>query len=370
MKKRLIWIGLGIFTLTIRYLTTPELIEQWYSRGLFLWIRRLFDFGVGWFPLPLFYVFYLVLIVWSIRGLIKTDWKQLFTWKGIGNWLLSATAFVSGIIFFFFFLWGFNYGRVPLVQQIDLKAKPVELAALKDELDKRTLEVLAARQKLAASEDLPIAEATLPKDLEDLCRNAVETSLEEFGYPIAGKVRGQILFTKGILMRFSSSGVYWPFVGQGNIDGGLHPLQQPFTLCHELSHGYGITNEGVCNFLGFVATQNSTNAYIKYSGLMCYWRYVAIAYQRFAYEDYQKFRETLPEGFKKDLDEINENLDKYPDILPKLRYAAYDTYLKSQGISEGMKSYSSIIMLVRAWEKQHKVNGLNKSELLPQESKF
>ena len=102
--------------------------------------------------------------------------------------------------------------------------------------------------------------------------------------------------------------------------------------------------------MAYVATQNSDNAYIRYSGLMCYWRYLAIAYQRFAYEDYQKFRATLPKGFLADLDGINESLDRYPDILPKLRYAAYDAYLKSQGISEGMKSYSSIIMLVRAWE--------------------
>jgi len=356
MKKRLIWIGLGIFTLIIRYLTSPELVEQWYSRGLFLWVRRLFDYGIGWFPIPLFYVFYAVLIAWAIRGLIKTNWKKLFTWKGIGNWLLSVTAFVGGTLFFFFFLWGFNYGRVPLIQQIDLKAQPVELAALKSELEQVTLEVLAARKQIVTDENAAIAEQALPSRLEDLSRKAVEMTLDKLGYPTTGKVRGQILFTKGILMRFSSSGVYWPFVGQGNIDGGLHPLQQPFTLCHELSHGYGITNEGICNFLGYVATQNSDNAYIRYSGLMCYWRYIAIAYQRFAYADYQKFRETLPQGFKNDLDEINESLDRYPDILPKLRYAAYDTYLKSQGISEGMKSYSSIIMLVRAWKKKNNIN--------------
>lgn len=351
MKKRLIWIGLGIFTLIIRYLSTPEMIEQWYSRGLFLWIRRIFDYGVGWFPFPLFYVFYLVLIIWAIRSLVKTNWRKLFTWKGMGNWLLSVAAFAGGVLFFFFFLWGFNYGRVPLVQQVGLQVKPVELKELKAELDKVTLKVLASRKKLDPEGHQAIVEEALPKDLENACRSAVVQTLKKLDYPIAGKVRGQILFTKGILMRFSSSGVYWPFVGQGNIDGGLHPLQQPFTLCHELSHGYGITNEGVCNFLGYLATQNADNEYIKYSGLLCYWRYIAIAYQRFAYDDYQQFRATLPEGFKKDLDGINESLDKYPDILPKLRYAAYDTYLKSQGISEGMKSYSSIIMLVRAWEE-------------------
>ncbi len=355
MKKRIIWIGLGIITLLIRYIASPSFIEQIYSRGLFLWIRRIIDNTIGWFPFPLLYVFYIVLIIWAVRKLIQTNWKKLFTWKGVGNWLLSTTAFIGGVLFFFFFLWGFNYGRIPLVQQIDLIAEPVELADLKKELTEKTIQVLATRKELDAIGTTVLAEDLLPKEMEDLCRSAVEKTLKELNYRVAGKVRGRVLPTKGILMRFSSSGVYWPFVGEGNIDGGLHPLQQPFTLCHELSHGYGITNEGVCNFLAYIATQNSDNIYVRYSGLLCYWRYIAIAYQRFAYEDYQAFRATLPKGFLEDLDVINESLDRYPDILPKLRYAAYDAYLKSQGISEGMKSYSSIIMLVRAWETKKNV---------------
>ena len=352
MKKKLIWIGLGILTLILRYFATPELIERIYSRGLFLGVRRIFDYGFGWFPIPLLYVFYAGLIFWAIRKLIQTNWKQLFTGKGILNWLLSVAAFVGGVLFFFFFLWGFNYGRIPLVQQIGLKATPVALPDLKAELEKTTVKILAARQVLdpLAKETLPIN--LLPQDIENLCRKAVEETLLSLNYPVAGKVRGRILPTKGILMRFSSSGVYWPFVGEGNIDGGLHPLQQPFTLCHELSHGYGITNEGICNFLAYLASQKSEDAYVRYSGLICYWRYIAIAYQRFAYEDYQTFRKTLPQGFLADLDVINKNLDKYPDILPKLRYVAYDSYLKSQGISDGIKSYSTIIMLVRAWENR------------------
>ena len=352
MNKRLIWTTIGAITLLIRYLSSVNFIEQAYSRGLFLWIRHIIDYGLGWFPIPLLYVFYLVLFIWAIRQLIKTNWKKLFSWKGILNWLYSVVAFIGGVLFFFFFLWGFNYGRIPLVKQIGLTLKPVSVVDLKSELDKITTKVLAARNKLDTKGEKGLDDNLLPKELEKICRATVEKTLGTLNYPIAGRVRGRILPTKGILLRFSSSGVYWPFVGEGNIDGGLHPIQQPFTLCHELSHGYGITNEGACNFLGYIASQNSDNEYVRYSGLLCYWRYIAIAYQRFAKEEYWVFRKTLPKGFQADLDAINENLDKYPDILPKLRYLAYDSYLKSQGISEGMKSYSSIIMLVRAWEER------------------
>jgi hypothetical protein len=350
MNKRFIWIALGAISLLLRYTLSPVTIENLYSRGLFLWIRRLIDYGLGWFPFPLLYVFYIGLIAWLIWQIKKTNWQSFKTLKGIGNAFISVFAFIGGGLFFFFFLWGFNYGRIPLVQQINLKTEPVLIDSLKLELEKVTVKVIAAREKLDPAARKSLADGLLPKKLESLCRTAVEQTLTELNYPVAGRVRGRILPTKGILLRFSSSGVYWPFVGEGNIDGGLHRIQQPFTLCHELAHGYGITNEGICNFLAYLATQKSDNEYVRYSGLMCYWRYIAIAYQRFAYEEYQAFRAPLPKGFQADLDRINESLDKYPDILPELRYAAYDSYLKSQGISEGMKSYSSIIMLVRAWE--------------------
>ena len=354
MDSRWIWILLGFITLIIRYLTPAEWIESLYSRGLFLWIRRIIDYGIGWFPIPLLYVFYAVLIIWLIVKIFKTNWKLFFKWKHLLDAFFSLIAFSGGLLFFFFFLWGFNYGRVPLVQQLKLKLQPIGVEELKIELEKVTKKVLATRERLDSVGEETLKENLFPSKLESRCRAAVEATLAELHYPTAGKVRGRILPTKGILLRFSSSGVYWPFVGEGNIDGGLHPLQQPFTLCHELSHGYGMTNEGVCNFLGYIATQKSDNEYIRYSGLLSYWRYIAIAYQRFAREDYWKFRETLPKGFQADLDAINKSLDKYPDIFPRLRYAAYDTYLKSQGIEEGMKSYSTVIMLVRAWERRTK----------------
>lgn len=354
MDKRLIWIGLGAMALILRYVATPTQIEHIYSRGLFLWVRRLLDVSITNLPLPLFYVFYILLIIWLIYLIRKTPWKQLFSWKILFDKLISFCAFAGAVLFLFFFLWGFNYGRIPLVKQVGLEPKPASFEELYSELMEVTEVVIEARKDIDDSSIQPIDAHRLPIDMERLCRDVVEEVLIELGYPVAGCVRGRVLFTKGILLRFGSSGVYWPFVGEGNIDGGLHPIQQPFILCHELFHGYGITNEGVCNFLAYLATQKSDNTFIKYSGQLSYWRYLAIEFQKFNVETYQQFRAELPLGLQADLDEINIYLDNYPDLFPRLRYVAYDSYLKSQGITEGMKSYSSIIMLVRSWKERQR----------------
>jgi len=49
-----------------------------------------------------------------------------------------------------------------------------------------------------------------------------------------------------------------------------------------------------------------------------------------------------------------DEMDKYPDILPKVRDAVYDTYLKSHGVKGGMSSYSTVVKLMLQWKKSDK----------------
>ncbi len=349
-----IWVLLGGLSLIIRYTLSAPTIEQYYSRGLFLWIRRIIDTGLGWFPFPLIYLFFFLLIVWLIKSIVQTNWSNFFQWNRVGQHLLSITAFLGGVAFFFFFLWGFNYGRIPFTQQLSLKLEPIPIDTLKEKLNYKTEELLILREQVAAQRTTALDTSFQPINMEQLIRQSVVQSLKEVGYPTAGKVRGRKLKPKGIFLRFSSAGLYWPFVGEGNIDSGLHVLQQPFTMAHEIAHGYGITNEGICNFIAYLACQKSNDSFIQYAGAVSYWRYLAGAYQQHRQEEYWSFREQLPKGFLADMDAINTTLRQYPDIMPRFRNFAYDKYLKSQGISEGLQSYSQIVMLVEAWEKKER----------------
>lgn len=361
MYQKISWILLGGITLLIRYTASPEWIEQAYSRGMYQWIRKIMGIGLGWFPIPLIYLFFGGLLLWVIGRLWKINWKKLWSWKGLLASLLNIGAFLGGVLFFFFFLWGFHYGRIPFTKQQQLKLTPIPVETLYQQLEQTTEQVVSIRARLAGDQQQAIAADRLPVDMEQLTRKSVQETLRKLGYPSEGKVRGRRLVPKGIFLRFSTAGLYWPFVGEGNIDGGLHPIQQPFTLAHELAHGYGITNEGVCNFIAYLACEASDDLFIQYSGRMAYWRYVAIAYRRLQPDKYAVFREQLPRGFLADIEAINDNLAKYPDIMPRFRNFAYDQYLKSQGITEGLASYSQIIMLVDAWEKK-KANRVEEAE--------
>ena len=151
---------------------------------------------------------------------------------------------------------------------------------MKERLYDKTEELLLLREQVAVQRADALDASFQPKEMEELIRQSVVQALEKLDYPTAGRVRGRKLLPKGVFLRFSSAGLYWPFVGEGNIDGGLHALQQPFTMAHEITHGYGITNEGICNFIAYLACQKSSDPFIKYAGLVAYWRYLAGAYQQ------------------------------------------------------------------------------------------
>ena len=121
-------------------------------------------------------------------------------------------------------------------------------------------------------------------------------------------------------------------------------------MAHEFAHAYGFGDEGTCSFIAYLALKNDEDPFIRYSLLLDYWRTLARNYLQYDYEDYQTLRSTLPAGIVADLNAIAENRTKYPSLFPNARNKIYDSYLKAQGIKEGLQNYNRVIMLVEAYE--------------------
>ncbi|MEN0004056.1 MAG: DUF3810 domain-containing protein [Bacteroidota bacterium] len=356
-RTRIIWITLGVAALVIRQLLvqTPELVEQYYSRGLFQGIRWFIDYVLAWLPIPLIYIFWLIVIAWffwQARGLYLAE-KSILN-KAL-TFVISTLAFISGVVFFFLILWGYNYIRQPIEQQLEITTSPLTTNELQKELELETLALLKLRPQIDTPTDSAFTERNLPDRLEPKVRLLLESWLDNYGFPTTGRVRGRLLYPKGVFLHFSSLGLYFPLTGEGHIDAGIHPVQLPHVMAHEMSHGYGFGDEGTCNFLAYVSCIQSDNPAIAYAGHLGYWRTVASNFRRADPEAYRVFFKELPESIKADLYAIRDNYMLYPDWMPRLRNNAYEVYLKSQGIKEGMKNYSRVLMLVKAWRATKKI---------------
>ncbi len=334
----------------LRLFLPPHLIEAYYSRGFFPLLRTVLDATLTRLPVPLFYVFWLLILAVIGYGMWRTVRKG-WSWRAL---VYRTARLLSLLVVLFLWLWGFNYGRVAVEESIGF-------ARYQPTLDELRQEVYATATRLAdyrkeVTRDTQALEASrFPEDLEANLRPLVAAALARHGYPAPGSPRGWQLYPKGVLLRLGTAGVYWPWAAEGNIDAGLHPLQKPAVLAHELAHAYGFGDEGTCSFWAFLAARETNDPLLRYTLELSYWRQIAGLLRYADPEGYLTWRlESLDPGIRNDLEAIYANGELYLDFAPALRDATYATYLKAQGIHEGLLNYGRVVELVEGYRRSGK----------------
>ncbi len=344
-KPTAILVILSVLTLVI-FSVLPfqsSLVESWYSRGIFAAYRFVWDHTISLLPFSVIYVVFVCTLSYlgfSFFNKIPLRAK----WLTLGRRLIQV---VSIAILMFYWLWGFNYKRQGFRDIIALERHPPDVSYVLDQYCSVTDSLVAIRQVLDEQgvDSFYVSEERLRQDLK--------RAYKAMRLPTYGNVRARKIKPKGSLLHISTAGVYLPFAGEGHIDAGLHPITHPFTMMHEMSHGYGWTGEDVCNFLALMASINSDHLQIRYSGYFGYWRYLRSQVYQINPSDFDLYYRSVPEVILQDFKDINAYAQRYKDILPELRDLFYDNYLKSHGISSGLISYSQMIVLTHEWQQQY-----------------
>ena len=324
-------------------------IEESYRNGFFQYLRVAYDYSLGKSPIPFIYVLFLLLLaglVYFIKSLsIKEGGREKFVYI-----IKTAIYFCFAVFISFYLFWGMNYFAPGLRSKIKLKSISIDSTMVVNEAI-RVMDKLCTLRDKISDDSLALAPEFVPKNLEDNVRVNVESILEQWNIPIKGHPRIRLLRPSGILLRISTAGVYVPFVFEGHIDRGLSVIQWPFTMAHEMCHAYGITDEGECNFVAILACIKSDDAFIKYSGMLAYWRYLANSLRDNTEYSFLEVVSSRTPAIRNDIKDIYAHLDDYPDILPGLRDIVYDSYLKANGVSEGMKSYGMVLEMMLQYDR-------------------
>jgi hypothetical protein len=373
-----IFLGAGAYTLHLVFGKDSAIVENFYSRGLFVGLRWLWDRTFGRSPIPLLYVFLAVAVLWLIRLLFRwkrsrglgPEWrrpsqltpeeyrsdiyvsfKEASVPVRIGRGLFVVAGWAGMLVFFFYVLWGFNYSRIGVEKQLRLEVQPLDLAAVKAEAEETGRALTAVRVAIPGAANTALGDGALPRDLEPLVRNVLSKVLAGSGLPVTGRPRVRPLWPGGLMMRFSSTGFYFPYCGEGYTADNLTAAEKPFVTAHEMVHAYGITDEGAANFLGFLACASSDDPRVRYSGLLSYWGYVFPELARLSRDDARTLAARLPEGARADLRAAYENWQRYQGPVRAAAEAVYERYLRSQGVKEGLRSYDRFVSLVVAWKR-------------------
>lgn len=256
-KKRF-WAGLLLAQFLLFYaFSTSEILIGFFEK-LFEFQKGLHQKLFAVFPFSIGDVFYISLGLYLIFFLIsifrKKEKKPL--WIGF---LMT----VNLLYFIYQIFWGMLYFQKPLISKLPETEITLDLT------------------KKLAIKYLELCKQTRAKVNEDQNgvfkirnQNAIEAEIlanqKLLLHKINSKAATQVnsfkpsLF-KGIMSQTGIMGYYNPFTAEAQYNPELPSSQLPFTLSHESAHQMGYAREQEASFIGFLISENSKNADLRYS---------------------------------------------------------------------------------------------------------
>jgi Protein of unknown function (DUF3810) len=324
----------------------PGLIG-WYNYWIFYpvqWVRGLL---FGFLPFSIGDIIYIVGGTWLLITLIK--WVKYLVKFRIQkrNLLASFLRMINTVLLvylLFIFGWGANYYKLPLREYWNLnKANPPAASLTKDELKIKNKKDLAAFDSLLvinlnnyAPHYYSLSMKTINERAKSYYGRYTDTKLKNFGLGVKRSFFGYFL------ERAAVEGYYNPFTGEGQIDNGLPAFVMPFLVVHEIAHQAGIAAEGDANLLSYALCTASDDSTFRYSAYLEIWLYTNNRLYRRDTAMAAKFESQLNKLTTTHIDTLEQLSKKYHNEFARCSSEFYDSYLKMQHQTEGIRSYSNV----------------------------
>ena len=320
----------------------PEVVERFYSNGLYVFTSKAERFLLGWIPFSFGDIMYAILIIY----LLVSIWKARKTWRN--QWkdnLLKVLSCFSIFYFVFHFLWATNYYRVPLFEKMNIKREYIDadLYAFTEKLIAKTNEVQLA---ITHNKNLKVINPNSQDSIFKMTQNSYDNLAEEyifFKYEIPSRKKS--LFS--LPLTYMGFGGYLnPFTNESQVNYKLPMYGFPNVICHEMAHQIGYASESECNFIGFMACIKNDDLYFKYSAYTVALRYCLENVIMKDEERFKAYKSTINPGIIENFKESERFWNQYDTFIDKGFHAFYDQYLKANQQQDGLEGYSKFVDLL------------------------
>jgi hypothetical protein len=352
-KTKIAWICLVVLAAGIKIFSFfPRAVEKYYAMGLYPIIARLQRILFGWLPFSIGDVFYWGLIIWLIIGLVRLV-QRLVKRRVDGRWLLGRlrrTVFICLLVYVLFNgLWGLNYDRLGIADQLQLNVQPYSTGDLTDLLRGITGR-LNALDSAARQDREPLTHpATVFKGAVQSYTNL---SARDARFTYASPSVKSSLF--GFVDDYLGFGGYYsPFTGEAQVNTAVPVFTQPYTTCHEMAHQLGYAKENEANFVGYLAAKSSADKAFQYSVYFDLYLYAARELYMQDSNLVRPFREHLRPGIRRDYREVQEFNRKFENPFEPIVRRLYGNYLKANHQPQGIRTYNEVIAWLIAYAKKN-----------------
>ena len=312
--------------------------------------RMLFAKLTGWIPFSFAEMLLLLSPVILVTVIVIGAKHHCATAKQM--WIYVACIFSVVCMVFNLFVWNFapGYNARPLDQKLNIERKPVsgeELYA--------TANILLEELK-ALEEDILFMETGASRmpysysEMNKLLMQAYDKACQKYDFIDDFHSRVKPVMLSEPMSYTHITGVYTFFTGEANINVNFPDYTIPFTAAHELAHQRGIAREDEANFVAFLVCMESDDAYIRYSGALNVYEYVASALYSANKDLYKENYVKLPKKIIAERIAYSEFFEKYREnVAANVSEATNNAYLQSQGAVQGTRSYGMVVDLAVAY---------------------
>lgn len=353
MKNRLRnVIALAIFpqiALVILLRQYPGLVESWYSQGLYPYLSSFFRILYGWIPFSVGDCLYMLLFITAVWYLFKNHRRVRLQPL---EFLRNVTMVLSVAYFCFHLLWGLNYYRQPLYKSLELEEGYTlpELIALTKQLVAKT-----NHMQLELTGDSLLA-VQVPYNRDSILRLTLS------GYKSLGQDYLNLQYShpsvkkslfSGMLTYMGYGGYLNPFTNEAQVNRKIPLFRYPVICGHEIGHQLGYSAENETNFIGYLVTASSDDPYFRYAASAYAASYClseirardpAMSLRLFA-----GFNKGVQSNFR----ELEEFWKAYENPMEPMFKSVFNTFLKANNQTEGIKSYNRIVSLLITYHKKH-----------------
>ncbi len=326
-----------------------EGIEKFYSQGAYPVLVKGLNRISSMVPFSLFEMLLCMLILSVVAGggLLVLRWgrghRERVCWASAVLRFFSLVL-AAGVLFNL--LWGFNYYRLPLGNQLGVvvsRHTTAELSLLCERLiwDANGLSLSVAR----GADGIMIHSGPKGRIPINTAPGFIKASenlgifKERYGEP-------KRVWNSSALSYAGIAGIYFPFTGEANVNGQVTAAFLPATAMHEMAHVYGYAREDEANFIAWLTCRYHPDADYRYSGALLGLVYGMNALYDADPEEYQRLKAAYGPAVRADLEANRRFWERYEGPAERVQDKMNDRYLKANGQKDGVASYGRMVDLL------------------------
>ncbi len=329
--------GLALLALTL----TPSsaLVEQRFANGFYPPLQRVLT---SWSNQTGVALFDFVTITIGLVGVGIAIQSARRVIRGRSLWpalrgALSVASLGAFVYLWFLLAWGMNYARPALETTIPYEAANVTPQRVRA-LAERSVDEVNRLHAAAHAHGFPTA-GEVPAALVQSF-HGIERRIGRSQNTLPSRPKRTIY---GLFFKSAGvDGMHAPFLLETLLNPDLTAPERPAVLAHEWAHLAGYAPEDEASFVGLVAAMHADPG-SQYSAWLALLHEVVVLLPR---EEQQRLVARLTDGPRRDRLAISQRQQSRVELVSKASWQTYDRYLKTQGVTEGVASYSRVVRLL------------------------